>query len=231
MARVFTVGALVLRAKRRCDAENRTHILDPEWKTYLSQAFGELFAEVVATGMRYFETTFDIVADGSDSYTEPTNMLSLVGIDRIIDTTTGRRRPLRELMAQERDFYSGRNGEACAYMQVDDQVFLLPKPQSGTYQMVYVPQPADLSAADDSDQIDLVVPAGEQFVVEHMAAQGLDKEEADSSRAVAEREAARARVIEWATLRALNNPRRRIVDRFDSYDYPYGREGDWWFFY
>jgi hypothetical protein len=200
--------------------ENRLSISTSEWKGYISTTYAELFGAVAETGLRYFESTQALTADGSTSYDEPTGLLSLVGIDFI--DGSGRRRELDELMAQERNFYAGRTGEARAYMLVDDQLYLYPKPASGSYEWLYIPQPPDLTNGDDADNIDVVTPDGEALVLWGVAVQALAKEGSDVNVARAEREEARARVSNWATMRMLHNPRRQVLA-----DNPYvDRDGD-----
>lgn len=225
MPRLFTLGDLVTRCQRRCDMENRLSISSAEWKGYISTTYAELFGAVAETGLRYFETTQALTATGADSYDEPEDMLSLVGIDFI--DGSGRRRELEELMAQERNMFAGRTGEARAYMLVDDQLYLYPKPSSGSYEWLYVPQPPDLTEGDNEDAIDVVTPDGEAFVLWGVAVQALAKEGSDVSVARAEREQARERVTNWAMMRFLHSPRRHVVadeSRWcDPGDWRYGR--------
>lgn len=225
MPRTFTLGDLVTRAKRRCDMEGQEFISDTEWKQYISTSYAELFSLVAETGLRYFESSYTLSADGSTSYDEPAGVLSTVGIDFEV-SAQGERRALYELMPQERNKFRGLTGEAVAYELVDDQLFLWPKPSTGTYYWLYVPQPPDLSSSVDATNVDVVTPDGEAFLLWAVAVQAKEKEGTDSSRAVAERELARGRVLQWATLRMLHSPRRRMVDDqayldFDAADWRY----------
>ena len=191
--------------------EGQESISTAEWKEALSTAYAELWSLVAETGLRYFESTETITADGSESYDEPAAMLSTVGVDFVVNAQ-GERRALYELMPQERNLYRGLTGEAVAYELVDDQLFLHPKPSTGTYKWSYVPQPTDLSASADATTVDVVTPDGEAFLIWHVAVQAKEKEGTDSSTARQEREQARERVVQWATLRSMHNARRRMVD-------------------
>lgn len=197
---------MVTRCRQRAAMENQSGITDTEFKQYISTSWAELFSIVAETGLRYFETTYEIEADGSVSYDEPSNHMSTIGIDRI--EPGGARYALTELMAHERNRYSGLTGTAIAFAMVDDQVFLYPRPASGTYEMVYVQQPTDLASFEDDDVVDVVTPDGEAFVIWGVAVQALAKEGSDTSLARAEREEARERVFNWATLRSFNSRRR-----------------------
>lgn len=223
MARTFTLLSLVTRCQQRCDLENSEIIGAAEWKSLVSLAYAELYSILVASGMRYFETTATVTADGSASYALPNDHMSTVGVDRVLVSS---RYELVEVMAQERNITSGlTSGDACFYALVGANLKLFPPPSSGTYEHVYVAQPADLSSGADDDEIDVVVPSGEAFVVWHVVVNAKTKEESDVGGSLAERERARTQVTEWSTLRAINTPRRRIVDRDP---YIYGREeGDY----
>ncbi len=224
MPRTFTLGDLVTRCKRRCNLEDHDLFPDSEWKQMISTAYAELFSEVAATGLRYFETTQTYTVDGSDSYDEPFNHMSTVGMDRIVNAS-GARRELTEIMSQERNRFAGMTGDAVAFALIDDQIYFYPKPTSGTYELVYVQQPPDLAIYEDGDFVDVVTPDGESFLLWAVAVQALAKEDSDTRTAREEREAARARVIDWARMRNLTTSRRQMVDDpgygFDPADWRY----------
>lgn len=195
--------------------ENRLSISTAEWKGYVSTTYAELFGQVAETGLRYFETTSTVTATGAASYTEPQSMLSTVSVSFVTNAQGGRRK-LLEIMEQERDMYAGRTGEARAFMLIDDQLYLFPNPSSGSYEWRYVPQPPDLTTGLDGDYIDVVTPDGEAFLLWGVAVQALAKEGSDVNVARAEREEARARVANWATLRMLHTHRRVMVDEDEA---------------
>ncbi len=225
MARIFTLGSLVTRAQQRCDMENQTLLSTAEFKGHLSTVYGEMYSEILATGLRHFETTKTITTTGAASFTLPADFLSVIGMDYVVDTQ-GHRRHLRELMAQERNIYRGASAsDAQAFAIVGDKtVTMYPTPPTAqTYEFVYVPQPKDLSTAANSTQVDVVTPDGEAFLLWGVAVLALGKEESDIQLALMERERMRERVREWATLRALNQPRRVMVEsELDEYE-----PGEW----
>jgi len=231
MPRTFTVTQLVSRAQKRADMEASDFISDAEWKEYLSSGYAELYSILAASGMRYFEATETITSDGSGSHNLPSDHLSTIGIDRVRSATD--RYQLRELMVQERNqWLTGGASEARAYALVGAKIELYPTPPSGQqYEHIYVPQPQDLSEADDGDSVDVVTPDGEQFLSWYMAVMALAKEESDARLAIRERERARERLEEWSTLRAMNTPRRPVVDEgMGAYQDPadfWGRGGGW----
>jgi len=211
MARLVGMSDLVTRVRRRAGREGDDTFSTGECKALISEQYGELYCAVAETGLRHFETEGSIAANGATSYTEPSDMLSFVGIDRVLDSA-GRRVELAELMAKERIDVMGTTGDATAFQVVDDQIVLYPKPSTGTYKILYIPQPPDLSIAADTDQVDVVNPHGESFLLWGVAVKMLGpKTESDPQLAMAEREAARERLIDWAILRALHQPRRRVI--------------------
>lgn len=203
------MSTLVERCQRRADKENDDHISESEWKALISEQYGDLFSVVAGTGMRYFESTSTITADGSASYDEPEDVLSVTAVRYVVNTSTNEQRDLQEIMAQETSDWSGLTGEAQVWAHVDDQIHLFPKPSSGSYIVSYIPQAPDLSEYGDADVVDVVTPDGEAFLIWGVAVKALAKSQHDVSVAMAEREAARVRLTEWAVLKAFNSPRRR----------------------
>lgn len=223
MPRRYTLGTIVTRCQQRADKEGDEHISTAEWKSLISEQYGELFETVSGAGLRYFETVHSITADGSDSYDEPADHGKTVGLDRV--ATDGTRTSLRPLMTQERQRYGGLTGDAREYAIVDDQIFLYPKPSTGTYQLLYVPQSPDLSELDDSELIDVVCPHGEAFLLWGVAVKALSKSEGDLRAAMAERDRCQQGLLSWALERDANEPRRRVLDT--EYMDGWSRDPDW----
>lgn len=221
MPRRFDLETMVSYCKRRCDMEGQLSISDAEWKFMIGTVWAELTSEVSATGMRYFETTANKTIDGTD-WAEPSNHLSTVGVDEIMPG--GRRRALYEAMAQERNRWSGITGaSAVAYAIVDDVIKLYPTPPNGqVYQIIYIQQPHQLHELADDYVIDVVTPDGEAFLLWGVAVAAIHKRDGDVSVARAEKEAARERLRNWAVMRSMHAPRRRM-----SMDAEMFGESDW----
>ena len=220
MARALAMSVIVQRAQRRCDRENDGSISTAEWKAMASEVYGELCAEINDTCCRYFETEATLAANGAASYDEPADILQLIGIDFIVDSA-GTRRTLNPATIQERSKLAGRAGDAYFYQHIDDQIVLYPNPTSGTYKVLYVPQPADLEASLDADLIDLVCPAGERFMIWSLAGLAQHKGEVNQQRAQGEVERARQDLRYWAANRNLVEPplRTNVVDvDLDTWD-------------
>lgn len=229
MPRPLLMSDLVLRCQRRADMEFGGPIQIPEWKALISEQYAQLYGTVVKAGMRYFETTATINANGAASYPLPSDHDESIGIDRLLDST-GRTVQLGELMIQERNAFSGMTGDAVAYSIVGQNVVLFPRPTSGTYQHVYVAQSPDISALADTSTVDVVTGDGEAFLIWGTAVKALAKTESDTNLAIQEREAANERFAEDVMQRALVNPRRRVVLRSpgDGGGWGYGGYGDDW---
>lgn len=228
MARLLLMSDLVLRCQRRADMEFSSPIQTPEWKALISEQYAQLYGTVVKAGMRYFESTATITATGATSYPLPSDHDETIGIDRQLDTT-GRKMQLTELMIQERNAWSGQTGDAVSYSIVGQTVVLFPRPTTGTYLHVYVPQSPDISSLADQSTVDLVTGDGEAFLIWGVAVKALSKTESATDLAIQEREAADVRFSEDVSLRALVNPRRRVVLRSPlegGWNGGYG-DGDW----
>lgn len=225
MPRRYELSELRTRCKRRADKENDDHIADAEWNALISEQWGELFEIVAGTGLRYFERTNSITADGSDSYDEPDEHGKTVGLDRV--DSDGRRLSLLPLMPGERSRFAGQTGDAFEYAIIDDQIFLYPTPSSGSYELLYIPQPTDLTTLADDDLVDVVCIYGEAFLIWGVAVKALSKSESDVRLAMAERDRSAQRLLEWAAERDANEPRRRVIDSDDGSGGISGGNG-WW---
>lgn len=223
MARNLQMGEIVRRCQRRADLEYDSPIDPPEWKALVSEQYGHLYGIVVKSGFRYFETSVAITATGATSYALPPDHDCTVGIDRQI-STTGTIQQLGELMVAERDRLSGQQGDASYYSIVGQSVVLFPRPAAGTYTHIYVPQSPDISTIADATVVDLVTADGEAFMIYGVVVKALAKVRQDVALAMAERDAAGVRFTEDVGLRALINPRRRVVlptPLDDDWEYPY----------
>jgi len=216
MARSITVGTLVTRCKARARKTNDDSIETSEWKSMISELYGELHKVVVEKGASYFETEATITATGAASYALPADHLSTLTVSYVVDAA-GRRRPLRRVRVQDRAELSGLTGTAYAYALAAANIVLYPLPSSGSYKHLYVPQPTDYSSAGDSTTIDLINIDGEKFVTWGVAAIALHTGDENQQRAMIERDKAYAELEYWATLRALVDPMPRYDESDDDY--------------
>lgn len=213
MTRLVLMSDVVLDCQRRADAEGDAALTTPEWKALISEQYAHLYAIVVKAGMRYWESTYSIPVNGAASYALPVDFDEYIGVDRTLDATAGRTTELGELMVQERNRFSGQTGDAVAFAIVGQNIVLYPRPSSGTYTLVYVPQAPSLRAYADTATFDVVTGDGEAFLIHGVAVKAKLKLKEDASADILERDRAEQRFAEDVQRRALINPRRRVIMR------------------
>ncbi len=202
MPRLFTTATLRTRIRQRADIENDSHVSDSELNGLMSEVYGELSSEVSAVLNRYFETSTIVTATGATSYNEPSDHYALIRIARV--DSSGREFDLEQLRSQDEAHFKGLTGsDARGFTLIDDQLRLYPNPSSGSYKWYYLPQPPDLSSYADGDNIDVVCPAGEAFLIWGVAAIALGKAESNASFALSKQEQAREQLQFWASQRNL----------------------------
>lgn len=212
----MTMGTIVARSKRVFDLYSDDSLDDDnEWKMFADLVYGELWPEVsLGAQKRYFETSTTIAADGSTSYDEPEAHFSTVRVARV--DASGTECELRELRPGQEVAYKGLTGDAVGWTLVDDQLFLYPKPSSGSYKWYYSQQPTDISDYADGDIVDVAVPAGKAFMIYGTAALALLHHKQDASAALMLQEKARGRVQWEAANRNASEVRTRGPVEYDE---------------
>lgn len=223
MARPLVMSDLVTRCKQRANMESDDSISSSEWKSLISEVYGELYEEVVDAGSRHFETSTSFTMSGAAYVAVPADQLTMVDtLEIVLDAVSGRCRRLYPIQPQERALYAGQTGDPIRYELVDDRFYLYPTPATGTVVTLrYVAQSTDLSAALDADEVDVVCSAGESFLIWGVAAIAKAKDERFVDFAETQKEKARGRLQQWARNRAFNQTPRRIVENDNAAD------GDW----
>ena len=226
MALNLTMGTIVTNAQTLCDRVSDSSISTTQWKAFAAMVYRELCAEVNDTGCRYFETESTLTATGAASYAQPTGMLHLIGIDLIVDSG-GTRRKLSPLLVQERSRLAGQTGEASHYQLIGSNIVLYPNPTAGTYKVLHIAQPTDISGTADGSNVDMICPAGERFQIWGMVSLAQHKSELNQQRAIGEWERARQDVRYWAANQDLiNPPHHRYVEDYEAR--LYGSDPDFW---
>lgn len=231
MPRRYTVLDIVGRCRARCDeiGVDSGPIDDNGWAQFASEQYGDTYSVVAHSGMEYFEYTSSITTDGGFVYDEVADHLSTVNLSYV--DSSGQRRDLEEVMAQERSRLAGRTGDyATSFALVDDKIYLYPTPPAGqTYELRYIAQPPELTIRNFDETlmvVDVVTPDGLAMMVWGTLVKAASALEFDPTLAISEREAARQRLEEWAALRAFNQPRRPQSD-FPEFREPH--PDDWRF--
>jgi hypothetical protein len=200
--KTIMLGALRLLCQQRADRESDDSIVTSEWNALISEQVGEMASVVADAGFAYWQSEATI---NLTTFALPTDHMATWGVDYV--DGSGRRRPLTELQPADRSRFIGQTGEAYYFLVVGQVVELYPTPSSGTYKIVYLPQPADLSAASDSVPVDLVCADGQAFVIWGVAVKARSKSTDSVAVMQQEREAARARLFKWAVQRSFATPR------------------------
>lgn len=211
MARPFTIARLIRKGRRACAQENSDLLSPAEWQDELSSVLSEFQSAIVDGGARVFEDTATITATGVSDYDLPVDFLAELGVDY---NNGGDREQLRGLVVQERNCKQNAVGHATHFAIVNDSLRLYPTPATGgVYYLVYIPQAPDYSEIVDTTEVDVIVPAGEQFFKWSLAAIGAAKEESDNTPYYEQKAAqAREKLVEWSYKRSMTQPHRKIVD-------------------
>lgn len=184
-----TLTELITRVRQRSDNEHvgSNFVTDTEITGLLNVAYQELYAELIRAGLHIAETTFSVTATGAALYPLPTNLFAIIGI-YFVDSGYKRRLTRHSMRFRPG---SAQTGIATSYRIVSGSLELYPTPGSGSYEVVYVPQPALLSAG--ADTVDGVL-GWEEYLVVDASIKVLQKEESDTSVLRGERERILARI-------------------------------------
>lgn len=208
MAYLVTLGELVTACQQLANQPNAEQLDVAEWKAHISTRYGRVHTTVADTGARCFETEATV---NLSNLALPSDHRSSIGVDFVLDSS-GRRRELGELMIQERNVFAGVTGDAFAWALSGTNLKLYPTPTSGTYKHLYVPQPTRYTvASSDSTSVDVLTSDGYDAIVWSVASIALHRAESQQQRAIAEGDAAFARLKEWAVRRSMVMPKRHVI--------------------
>ena len=184
-----TLAELRTQAKQRADMVNSDFVTTPEWNTYLSSAYMELYDLLVgAYGNDYYATFGNTqTTDGTTTrYALPADFYKLLGVDQMI---AGRWSNVQPFSVTDRNRTSAYAGQ--------------PAPAGVQYRLIYIPRPAALAL--DADTVDGVA-GWEDYVVVRAAAKALAKEESDVSVLASELQLLTKRIEAMAENRDAGNP-------------------------
>lgn len=221
MARSVTVTTLVAAVRSLADIENDDHISDTLIKEWLSSFWAELYETIVSSGLAYYECIKSYPSNGNSRglYALPSDFYAPLRVDYV--ASADNYTPLKEINLRELHRVARTTtGQASFYRVVGSNLVLYPAPPSGqTYEMKYIPAPADLTSSSVTE-VDGVA-GWEEYPIRGAVINALSKQDRDT--AVHERRlAALKKRIEGA---ALN---RGIANATTLYD---ERGGNDWFNY
>lgn len=188
-----SLSTLRTRIKQRTDNEHTgsEFVTDEELTGLINASYADLYGELVVSGLHTAESVYTITATGATSYALPADFYSLLGVFR---SENGRKFRLGRHSVRHR-VGTAATGNGSSYRVVGSTVELSPTPSSGTYEVLYIPQPAQLAAADDT--LDGML-GWEEYVVVDVAIKVLDKGEDDSQHLRMERERILSRIQQQA---------------------------------
>jgi hypothetical protein len=170
----------------------------------INTAYKELYGQLIRHGMQRSETVYTVTATGAATYALPADFWALLGV-HLVDTA-GRRFPLERHDHRHRPDRSF-NSDAISYRVVNTTLELSPVPLTGSYEVLYVPLPGELT--DDADLVDGVL-GWEEYVVLWVAARLLKKEGslAEANSCIQDAQALMQRIQDEAQAAELNNGNR-----------------------
>lgn len=171
-----TLANIRLRIKQRSDNEHTgsSFVSDSELDGLINKSRQELFGLLLLNGLNSVpETSYEITADGSETYDLPDDFVTAMSVYRIeggnhirLVRHDARHHPNTEV-----------KGDASTYRiwgyKTDAVIQFSPIPTSGTYKVRYVAAPTDLAA--DGDIVDGVL-GWEEYIVVDVAIDVLIKE-------------------------------------------------------
>lgn len=145
-------------------------VTDTETNRLINLAYKELYGHLVRHGMHRSEAVETITATGASSYSLPATFFALLTVHRVED---GIGYALSRHDHRTRPRTDMGDLPANTYRIVGSSITFDPLPESGTYEVRYVPVPGTLSA--DGDTVDGVL-GWEEYLVLYVAAKLLQKE-------------------------------------------------------
>lgn len=217
-----TLAQMRTRVRQRTNNEhtNGQFVTDAELNGLINVAYKQLYATLVAHSMHRTESTTTITANGATSYALAADLYSLLNVYR---NENGYRYRLERYSDRYKPG-TAETGVASHYRVRGSNVILYPTPASGTYEVEYIPVPAELSA--DIDELDGVL-AWEEYVVLDASFRVLHKEGSleEAMLCREERDAMLRRIEDQAEMAEFTES--RVIENVDGGS-PWRDEGDFW---
>lgn len=155
MARIFTAGDVITKARRQVKMDNASglkFVTADEALRLTSHAWTWLHGLLVKADPDYFEGTQSAITTGLDRVALPGDYFETKRVD--YQSSSTQHIKLKKITSRDILAYEGTSSStATAYRIVGSYLVLYPTPPSGqTYRHLYIPAPEDLT--DDDDEID-----------------------------------------------------------------------------
>lgn len=173
-----------MRQRTNNEHTSGAFVTDTELTGLINVSYKDLYGTLVEHALHRAEETETYTADGSTSYNLPSDLYSVLNVYWVTD---GRRIRLARHSDRLKPGTSD-TGDAVTYRVRGSTLVFFPTPESGTYELEYIPVPGDLVA--DASTLDGVL-GWEEYVVLDVSIKVLVKEgslaEAELLRAERER--------------------------------------------
>lgn len=214
MSNTVTLLQLRTQARERADMENSDFISDSELTSYINQSYAELYDLLVARYEDYFtKESSETVAQGSSSFTLPTDFYKLRGLDLALDSGGNNFTPVPRFNWTNRNIRNANVSRLLSgqfnvsYRIVGDQMELVPTDSSqGDYRMWYIPIYTPLVSNSDVATTAVSNQSWHEYIIVDAAIKMLDKEESATGHLVRQKEALIERIEYAARNRDANQP-------------------------
>lgn len=196
MARTVTKADLRLRARRMANQEFSDFIEDDDYDAMISQNYTDLVDELAKNAIHLFEVSDTITTDGlTDTFALPSDFYRMLAVEYAIGE---QKYGVEEVAFVDRNrIRTPLRGYARGYRVVGSQIVFMPKPAAGTYTLLYVPAPADITDLPDDTAIDGIA-GWDELIVTMTALDALRREGSDVSDLEKKEFKLRARIREAA---------------------------------
>ncbi len=218
-----TLAQIRTRIRQRSNNEhtNGQFVTDAELTGLINVSYKDLYGTLVDYSLHRSETTYPVTANGAASYSLPADLYALLNV-YLVENGCRTRLP-RHSDRQRPD--TNNNGTASSYRVRGSSLVFDTVPASGSYEVDYIPVPADLSA--DIDELDAVL-AWDEYVVVDVSIKVLQKEGSleEANMLMSERERILRRIENQANASEFTET--RIIEDVRN-DVAWNRrdEGDW----
>ncbi len=204
------------------------YITTTELNALINTSYAELYGTLVRYGMHRDEELATVVTDGNVNYQLPADIYSVLAVYRV--EGNGTRVYLTRHDHRVRPNQARTQAKAHTYRVVGANMEFNPVPSSGTYEMLYIPVPGEMTA--DDDLIDGVL-GWEEYVVIDVAIKLKQKEDSDPALLMAERERLLRRIQEEARDEEMSESGQvQLVRRGSAHVIPgcdWDYAPDWWY--
>lgn len=209
--RTVTAGELIKKIRRLTDQENSAFISDEELLEYVDSAFAEFYDLLVSTYEQYNMTFATLITEEDvQIYNLPANFYKLMGVE--VKLSSGRKASLQRVEWSERNNIDADTATVSAYATnlqyniIGNTLMLNPSPTAGLeVTLWYVPAAPKII---ETTQIIDGINGWEQLIVLECAIRVMDKQEADSTPFVKQKDKLLKRIEQASESRDLGSPQR-----------------------